>query len=693
MPIWRLSKYSNLTSPDDLNDKVVGSLDDFKSSNTDSNTNWYYLGGAKYEEFKKEVINDISNGTSKHDFVQKVIDYNNRIGDGQKPIDLEKIKAIFLDKSIQVPFAELAFQDIGFHTYEKYLTRIEDVIFEDSFDLHRPYIDRVVCIKSTSLGRPAIFIREPDLIDVWFDSGAMPYAQWHYPFDNEQVFNDNFPADFIAEGIDQTRGWFFTLHVLGVFLHDSVAFKNVIANGLVLDKNGSKMSKRLGNAVDPFKTLPKYGADPVRWYMISNAPPWDNLKFNEEGIVEVQRRFFGTLQNTFNFFAIYANLDDFDYASEADIPLKERSESDRWIISRLHTLRKEVAEAYDSYEPTRAARLIQEFTIEDLSNWYVRLNRKRFWKSELNEDKRAAYRTLYECLESVVIMASPIAPFYSDYLYRALHKVEADSSLSVHLATFPQANPEAMDSEREICMQYAQRISSLVHSLRKREKIRVRQPLQKILLATADEKMEARVAAVSEIIKGEVNIKEIEFIGMDSEMLVKKIKPNFPKLGKQYGKRMKEISQAVEQMSQDDIREMEEKGAFTLPLSEPITLSLDEVEISSQDIPGWLVANEEEITVALDVQVTDTLKQEGAARDFVNRIQNLRKDKGLDVQDKISLRILKNGDWITQAFDAHKGYICDETQALSLEFVESASDTEPIEIEDHKVEVLMAVER
>ncbi|MFP4340657.1 MAG: isoleucine--tRNA ligase [Cyclobacteriaceae bacterium] len=552
-------------------------------------------------------------------------------------------------------------------------------------DLHRPYVDYITLVSESG----EKMYREADLIDVWFDSGAMPYAQWHYPFENEAIFEANYPADFISEGVDQTRGWFFTLHAIAGMLFDSVAFKNVVSTGLVLDKNGNKMSKRLGNAVDPFMTLDLQGPDATRWYMISNANPWDNLKFDLEGVNEVQRRYFGTLQNTYSFFALYANLDGFTYA-EADVPLAERTESDRWIISKLNSLVQQVAAAYDEYEPTRATRLITDFTIDDLSNWYVRLNRKRFWQGQYGKDKQAAYQTLYTCLLTIAKLSAPVAPFYSERLYRDLNGItQKETAESVHLADFPKIDETAVDKELEARMQMAQTASSLVHSLRKQHTIKVRQPLSKILVPVLSQEFRERVQSVEKLILSEVNVKEIEYIDDASGVLVKKIKPNFRKLGKEYGPKMKEITAAVGKMGQEEINKLERDNRYELVLSDQtICLTLEDVEITSEDIPGWSVAREGNITVALDITVTDELKKEGLARDLVNRIQNLRKDMGLEVQDKIHIKVEKDGSLMNEAIQKHKDYICTETQALSLDVVEKlAEDASLLDLDDQQVRI------
>lgn len=548
------------------------------------------------------------------------------------------------------------------------LKEILQSLNSDTYDLHRPYVDQIVL---TSASGEKMY-REPDLIDVWFDSGAMPYAQWHYPFENKEVFDSNYPADFIAEGVDQTRGWFFTLHAIAAMLFDQVAFKNVISNGLVLDKNGNKMSKRLGNVVNPFETIATYGPDVVRWYLIENAPPWDNLKFNSEGIVEAQRRFFGTLLNTYSFFALYANIDGYE-KDEFNLPSRESlTNLDRWIISKLQTLIVEVGQAYDDYEPTRAARAIQEFVNDHLSNWYIRLNRKRFWKGEMSEDKHAAYETLFECIMVTAQLMSPISPFFSEWLYKNLtdtiraKAVKGNTPLrhaSVHLTDWTLPEKSRMDAELEKSMEYAQRICSLVHSIRKNARIKVRTPLQKIVLPILDESFAKRIKSVEEIILAEVNVKAIEYMSDTSGVVVKKIKPNFQKLGKQYGARMKEVAAVVQSMNSTDINVLEKQGTLS---KDGFEFTLEDVIISSEDIPGWAVANDAGITVALDLTVTEALRQEGIARDFVNRVQNLRKDMGLEVLDKITIEVQKDSEAVLEALTTHSDYIRTETQALAL---------------------------
>lgn len=531
-------------------------------------------------------------------------------------------------------------------------------------DLHKNYVDEIILVSPSGKAMK----RESDLIDVWFDSGAMPYAQWHYPFENKELIDNNlsYPADFIAEGVDQTRGWFYTLHAIATMCFDSVAYKNVLSNGLVLDKNGQKMSKRLGNAVDPFETLAKYGPDATRWYLITNAQPWDNLKFDTDGITEVQRKFFGTLYNTYSFFALYANIDGFNY-SEAEIALNDRPEIDRWILSKLNSLIAQVDEAYASFEPTRAGRLIQDFVSDQLSNWYVRLCRRRFWKGEYETDKISAYQTLYTCLEAVAIMGSPIAPFYLDQLFSDLNAISGRHPVnSVHLAFFPKSNADLIDLELEAQMEIAQNVSSLVLGLRAKEKIRVRQPLQKIMVPILDNHFAANIKHVQELILSEVNVKELELLAHENNVFVKSIKPNFKTIGPKYGKQMKAIAALVAQMDQHGIAEVEtNKGWTGLIDGDEIILDMSDFEIRAEDIPGWLVASENGLTVALDSTITETLRMEGVARELVNRIQNLRKDSGLEVTDKIRLT-LKSSEFIQLAAEANKQFICDEVLATDL---------------------------
>ncbi len=546
----------------------------------------------------------------------------------------------------------------------------------EKFDFHRPYIDEIVLVSENGQK----LFREPDLIDVWFDSGSMPYAQQHFPFENMEEFEKSFPADFIAEGVDQTRGWFFTLHAIATMLFDSVSFKTCVSNGLVLDKKGNKMSKRLGNAVDPFETIEKYGPDATRWYMITNAQPWDNLKFDLDGVAEVMRKFFGTLYNTYSFFALYANIDGFTY-SEEELPIEKRPEIDRWILSELNTLIKTVDECYNDYEPTKAGRAIAEFVDEHLSNWYVRLCRRRFWKGDYTEDKISAYQTLYRCLETVAQLSSPIAPFFTDRMFIDLNSVTKRYDVqSIHLTDFVKADESLIDKDLEERMQLAQKISSMVLSLRKKTNIRVRQPLNKIMVPVLDEKFQNQVQAIESLIKSEVNIKEIEYL-TDSGILVKKIKPNFKTLGPKYGKIMKQIAAAVNQFGQDQISKIEAEGIYHLDIDgQAVELTLNDVEISTQDIPGWVVANMDQLTVALDITITDELKSEGMAREIINRIQNYRKDQGFEVTDHINVKIEKNEE-IEKSIIENNSYICSETLAQSLVLVDQINETEKIEVE------------
>ncbi len=536
----------------------------------------------------------------------------------------------------------------------------------DKIDLHKNIVDKITLVSATGIPMK----RESDLIDVWFDSGSMPYAQWHYPFENKNLIDkrETFPADFIAEGVDQTRGWFYTLHAIGTMVFDSVAYKNVVSNGLVLDKEGKKMSKRLGNAVDPFETMNEHGADATRWYMISNANPWDNLKFDIEGIAEVKRKFFGTLYNTYSFFVLYANIDEFDY-SEVDISMNERPEIDRWILSELHTLIKKVDEAYADYEPTRATRAISDYVQENLSNWYVRLSRRRFWKGDYQQDKISAYQTLYTCLATVAKLSAPVAPFFMDRLYKDLTSTTNKETFeSVHLANFPVFDTSMVDAELEGKMKKAQTISSLVLSIRQKEKIKVRQPLQKIMIPVLDDKQKHEIEAVADLIKSEVNVKEIELIGDASGILVKQIKPNFKTLGPKYGKDMKLIAGAVSKLGQEDIQKIEQEGEISIEIENKIiNLQLQDVEVSSQDIEGWLVATSGSLTVALDVTINEDLRKEGIARELVNRIQNIRKDSGFEVTDKIDIKILKDG-FVEKAVASNVDYIKAETLTAELNF-------------------------
>ena len=550
----------------------------------------------------------------------------------------------------------------------------------DKIDLHRPYVDDIILVSAS--GKP--MKRESDLIDVWFDSGSMPYAQLHYPFENKELIDSGsyYPADFIAEGVDQTRGWFFTLHAIATMVFGSVAYKNVISNGLVLDKNGNKMSKRLGNAVDPFGAIEKFGSDPLRWYMITNSSPWDNLKFDTDGVDEVRRKFFGTLYNTYSFFALYANVDGFTY-SEADVPMNERPEIDRWILSLLNTLIKDVDACFADYEPTKAGRLITDFVNDNLSNWYVRLNRKRFWGSAMSTDKLSAYQTLYTCLETVAKLMAPVAPFYADRLYMDLIGVTGrDNVVSVHLAKFPVADESLINKELEARMQMAQDVTSMVLALRRKVNIKVRQPLQCIMIPVVDEDQKRHIEAVKDLIMSEVNVKEIQFVEGASGVLVKKVKCDFKKLGPKFGKQMKAVAAAVAGMSQEDIAQFEKNGSFTFSLDGgDAVVEVADVEIFSEDIPGWLVANEGKLTVALEVTVTDELRREGIARELVNRIQNIRKSSGFEITDKINITLSKNPN-TDDAVNEYNSYICNQVLGNSLTLVDEVADGTELNFDD-----------
>ena len=607
-----------------------------------------------------------------------------RSEDGTEEICIGSVEELIseIEKSIAVGFmTENPYKnfEVGKNTAENYSVK--------NIDLHRPYVDGIVLVSAS--GKP--MKRELDLIDVWFDSGAMPYAQLHYPFENKELIDNhtNFPADFISEGVDQTRGWFFTLHAISTMVRGSVAFKNVISNGLVLDKNGNKMSKRLGNGVDPFSTIEKFGSDPLRWYMMTNASPWDNLKFDVEGIDEVRRKFFGTLYNTYSFFSLYANVDKFNY-SEAEVPMEKRPEIDRWIISLLNTLVKEVTEYYETYEPTRAGRAISDFVGENLSNWYVRLNRKRYWGGEYNEDKISAYQTLYTCLETVAHLMAPIAPFFADRLFLDLNAVTGkDKNESVHLAKFPTFNEALIDSNLEACMQLAQQTSSLILALRRKADKKVRQPLSKAVVPAQDETSYKQLLYIADLVKAEVNIKELEIIPADADMdnLVKKIKPNFKTLGKKYGKQMKEIAQAMTGFGKAEIVEIEREGQYLLALpTGDVKLELEDVEIITEDMPGWLVANEGKLTVALDITVTDELLREGIARELVNRIQNIRKSNGYEIVDKIVVEI-ESREEIAEAVKEYANYIASQTLANSVVLVDSLTNATELEFEDYVVKI------
>jgi isoleucyl-tRNA synthetase len=605
-----------------------------------------------------------------------------RTEDGKEEICVGSVKELKAEMAKAVQAGVLAkdiFEDfeVGNMSEENYA----------KIDLHKNIVDKIVLVSPS--GQP--MNRESDLIDVWFDSGSMPYAQWHYPFENKQKIdkNESFPADFIAEGVDQTRGWFYTLHAISTMVFDSVAYKNVVSNGLVLDKKGHKMSKRLGNATDPFTTLSTYGADATRWYMISNANPWDNLKFDLDGIEEVKRKFFGTLYNTYSFFTLYTNIDGFSY-EEADIPLEKRPEIDRWILSELHTLIHKVDAFYAAYEPTRAARAISDFTQDYLSNWYVRLSRRRFWKGDYQTDKISAYQTLYTCMNTIAKLGAPIAPFFMDRLYQDLNSVtKKETSESIHLADFPVYDASFVDKSLEHKMESAQTISSLVLSLRAKEKIKVRQPLQKIMIPVDNEEQKEAILAVANLIKNEVNIKEIRILDDATTVLIKQIKPNFKTLGPKFGKDMRFIAAEVQKFTQEDINKIEKyKNIFLDIHGKNITLELSDVEISSKDIEGWLVANEGSLTVALDVTITEDLRKEGVARELVNRIQNARKDNGLEVTDKIKLTVL-NFENLQKSITDNKTYIMSETLTKELVFVDVLSNGTEIEFDTIKSRILI----
>ena len=610
-----------------------------------------------------------------------------RTEDNSEEKCIESVEELYneIEKSVAAglmqsnPYKEKGFQP-GVYTKENY----------DKIDLHRPYVDDVILVSKD--GKP--MKRETDLIDVWFDSGAMPYAQIHYPFENKELLDSHqvYPADFIAEGVDQTRGWFFTLHAIATMVFDSISYKAVISNGLVLDKNGNKMSKRLGNAVDPFSTIEKYGSDPLRWYMITNSSPWDNLKFDVDGVEEVRRKFFGTLYNTYSFFALYANVDEFEY-KEADVPMTERPEIDRWILSVLNTLVKNVDTCYNEYEPTKAGRLISEFVNDNLSNWYVRLNRKRFWGGGMTQDKLSAFQTLYTCLETVAKLMAPIAPFYADMLYSDLIAATGrDNVVSVHLAKFPEYKEEMIDKGLEVRMQMAQDVTSMVLALRRKVNIKVRQPLQCIMIPVVDEEQRAHIEAVKALIMNEVNVKEIQFVDGAASVLVKKVKCDFKKLGPKFGKQMKAVAAAVAEMSQEAIAELEKKGSYTFNLdgAEAVIETAD-VEIFSEDIPGWLVANEGKLTVALEVTVTEELRREGIARELVNRIQNIRKSSGFEITDKIKITLSKNPQ-TDDAVNEYNDYIRNQVLGTSLTLADNVENGTELNFDDFSLYVSVVKE-
>jgi len=611
-----------------------------------------------------------------------------RTEDGNEEKCIGSVEELFneIEKSVATGFmSENPYQKLGFipgvYTKDNY----------DKIDLHRPYVDNIVLVSGS--GKP--MKRESDLIDVWFDSGSMPYAQIHYPFENKKALDNRqvYPADFIAEGVDQTRGWFFTLHAIATMVFDSVAYKAVISNGLVLDKNGNKMSKRLGNAVDPFSTIEKYGSDPLRWYMITNSSPWDNLKFDIEGVEEVRRKFFGTLYNTYSFFALYANVDNFDYG-DADIPMNERPEIDQWILSLLNSLIKEVDICYNDYEPTRAGRLISNFVNDNLSNWYVRLNRKRFWGGGMTKDKLSAYQTLYTCLETVAKLMAPIAPFYADMLYMDLIKVtKRDDVQSVHLAKFPVSNEKLINIDLEERMHVAQDITSMVLALRRKVNIKVRQPLQCIMIPIVDEEQRIHIEAVKLLIMNEVNVKEIKFVDGAAGVLIKKVKCDFKKLGPKFGKQMKTVASLVNNMSQEAIAKLEKETtySFALPDGTIATIDASDVDIYSEDIPGWLVANEGRLTVALEVTLTDELRREGIARELVNRIQNLRKSSGFEITDKISITLSKNPQ-TDDAVTEYKDYICNQVLGTELTLADEVKNGIELNFDDFSLQVCVTKE-
>ncbi|MEP6700959.1 MAG: class I tRNA ligase family protein, partial [Bacteroidota bacterium] len=566
-------------------------------------------------------------------------------------------------------------------------------LHEGILDLHKPYVDDIILVSNS--GKP--MKRVPDLIDVWFDSGAMPYAQWHFPFENKETFEKSFPADYIAEGVDQTRGWFYTLHAIAVMLFDSVAYKTCVSNGLVLDKNGVKMSKRLGNIVDPFKTIETFGADATRWYLVTNASPWDNMKFDLDGIKEVQRKFFGTLYNTYQFFALYSNVDGFAF-KEKYIPVAERPEIDRWILSSLNTLVNKATEYMDDFEPTQAGRLIEDFVDSHLSNWYVRLCRRRFWKGEYEQDKICAYQTLYECLETITRLIAPISPFFSDNIFQNLNAVtNRFNAESVHHVDYPVTNESVIDESLEERMQLAQDASSLILSLRKKVNIKVRQPLQKVLIPVLNVSMKEQLQKVEDLIKAEVNVKEIEYLNPDNTFISKKIKPNFVALGKKLGAMMKMVSTALTKFTQEDIVRLEKDGQYNLSIDgEPVILQITDVDISSEDIPGWTVANKGSLTVALDITITPDLEAEGNAREFVNRIQKIRKDSGFELTDRIVVKVavtnasLPDRQGLKESLAQFKAYICAEILADKLEFMNEIDDGIEIGINDVSLNVIVS---
>lgn len=675
LPIWK--EYN------DGHTLCIGGKSDFLKNekiNPEANIvkGWYYRG-ERFKTFATELNSDL------FALKFKMSEPDSKIPEVKEI--LEKIKnndRSVLDEDLYFTSAnqeEMLVQLLDFDISEKFLDKVDETLLE-KIEFHKPYVDDLIFVEIINHGKfkiNRIYRRESDLIDVWFDSGAMPYAQWHWPFENEETFRKNFPADFIAEGVDQTRGWFFTLHALSVLLFDSISYKNVIANGLVLDKNGNKMSKRVGNVVDPFEAIAKYGADANRWYMLSNSDPWDNLKFDIEGVAESQRKFFGTLYNTYSFFAIYANIDGFEFDAATITPVAQRTELDRWIMSKLNSLIKTVREKMDDYDATPAVRAIEEFTSDHFSNWFIRLSRRRFWKGEMNDDKKAAYETLYQCLMTISQLSSPFAPFFSDWVYKNLNgQLE-----SVHLTDLPVSDETVIDKLLEEQMEYAQKISSLVLSIRKKENIKVRQPLHKILIPMVDPRIKDEIKHVQDLILSEVNVKELAFIAE----IEKSIKPNFRVLGKKVGPKMKAVGDAILQMTKPEIAELEQKGAFSLQIEgETIEILPTDVEILTSDIAGYKVANDGKVTVALDVEISVALKEEGIARELISKLQNLRKESNLEVTDRIKVQIEKH-NYLENSIIGFKTYICTEILANKLEVTEQLSNSAEIEVDDHIIKV------
>jgi len=689
LPIWKGSVfYSDPLAKD--SDDDLGTYDEVcigargQLIETTSKNEWKLEG--YLIDFKK-LADDILN--SKQELISKIKTYNDTLIGGEK--NQWAILVKFLQNYTKEGRLKKYLLDllVPFEIIEDYSKKVDESIIE-KLDLHKPSIDNIVFVRKDRTYKDRLYVRVDDLIDVWFDSGAMPYAQWHFPFENKETFKESFPADFIAEGVDQTRGWFYTLHAIAALVFDSVAYKTCVSNGLVLDKNGNKMSKRLGNVVDPFKTIETYGADATRWYLVTNASPWDNMKFDLDGIKEVQRKFFGTLYNTYQFFALYANVDGFAF-KEKYVPLAERPEIDRWILSSLNTVVKKVNEFMDDYEPTQAGRVVEDFVDEHLSNWYVRLCRRRFWKGEYEQDKICAYQTLYECLETVLRLIAPISPFFSDAIFSNLNVITNRFKVeSIHHADFPVADERVIDTLLEERMQLAQDASSLVLSLRKKQNIKVRQPLQKVLIPVLNTSMKEQFQKVEDLVKAEVNVKEIEYLNADNTFISKKIKPNFVALGKKLGPKMKSVSALLGQFTQDQIRELEKDGQYNLQVDgEDLILQTSEVEITSEDIPGWLVASKGQLTVALDVTISKELEHEGNAREFVNRIQKIRKDSGFELTDRIEVQVVaENG--LKNSLAQFKDYICAEILADKLEFLADNNSGIEIEVNDIQLKVIVS---